>query len=228
MHTEGNVKDLMTPVADNAKLFASLRPFLRQNQAAESRCELCGAGIGEHSHLLELKTRQVVCSCQACAILFGGHAAATYRLIPRDVRELADFQLTAVEWEALAIPINMAFFCMRGDPLAPAVFYPSPAGAIQSLLPLESWRQIAANNPLVRGMQPEVECLLINRITNPHEYYLAPIDDCYRLVGMIRSKWRGFAGGKEAWTEIAAFFSALKKRSIPAREKAHARSEFSD
>lgn len=218
----------MAPAIDNAKLFASLRPFLRQNPAPESRCELCGAGIGEHSHLLELKTRKVLCSCQACAILFGGHAAAAYRPIPRDVRALTAFQLTDPEWDALAIPINMAFFCMRGDSATPAVFYPSPAGATESLLPLESWQQIAAKNPVVREMQPEVECLLINRITNPHEYYLAPIDDCYRLVGLIRSKWRGFAGGKEAWTEIAAFFTNLKKRSIPPREKAYARSEFSD
>lgn len=218
----------MFPKEDNERPFASLRTFLDRQYVGENHCELCGAGMASHSHLLELKTRKVVCSCEPCAILFSNREAATYRRIPHAVRQLSDFRLTDEEWDALAIPINMAFFCVRADSEKPAVFYPSPAGATESLLPLESWRRLAANNPIVTRMEAEVECLLVNRITKPSEYYLAPIDDCYRLVGLIRSRWRGFAGGKEAWKEIGVFFLELRQRSTPRAAAHDSELKFSD
>jgi hypothetical protein len=42
---------------------------------------------------------------------------------------------------------------------------------------------------------------------------LAPIDDCYRLVGQIRIHWKGLSGGSEVWTEIGRFFSDLRARA---------------
>ena len=51
------------------------------------------------------------------------------------------------------------------------------------------------------------------RGSSPAEYYLVPIDECYKLVGLIRSHWRGLSGGTEVWREIGAFFAALKKRA---------------
>jgi hypothetical protein len=47
----------------------------------------------------------------------------------------------------------------------------------------------------------------------PAEYYLVPIDECYKLVGLIRAHWRGLSGGTDVWREIQSFFSALKKRA---------------
>ena len=218
----------MTTNDSKMEPFASLRPFLRTKAAGSSQCEVCGAMLGEHPHLLELKTRKVVCSCEPCAILFASHGAANYRRVPRDVRLLADFVLTNAQWEALTIPINMAYFCLRTDSNLPAVFYPSPAGATESLLLIDSWREIAASNPAVGAMQPDVECLLVNRVTTPHRYFLTPIDECYRLVGLIRSKWRGFSGGTEVWKEIGSFFVSLEKRSALAEKRSYGRSEFSD
>ena len=60
--------------------------------------------------------------------------------------------------------------------------------------------------------------LLVNRVghargSSPAEYYLVPIDECYKLVGLIRTHWRGLSGGTEVWREIGAFFAALKKRA---------------
>jgi hypothetical protein len=69
----------------------------------------------EHEHLVEPATRQMVCACQACAILFSG-GSAKYRRVPRRIRYLSKFQLTDAQWEGLTIPINMAFF-----------FYSTPA-----------------------------------------------------------------------------------------------------
>jgi hypothetical protein len=160
--------------------------------------------------------------------LFGSQAAAHYRRIPRDVRMLADFVLTDAQWEALAIPINMAYFCLAGSSSSPTVFYPSPAGATESLLAIDSWQEIVADNPAVRRMQPDVECLLVNRVTSPHRYFLTPIDECYRLVGMIRSKWRGFSGGTEVWKDIGIFFISLENRSTVPRKGSDARSQFHD
>jgi Family of unknown function (DUF5947) len=71
-------------------------------------------------------------------------------------------------------------------------------------------------------MEAEVEALLINRTITPHEYYLLPVDECYRLVGLIRQQWRGFSGGKEMWQTIAAFFMSLKERAKHVGGDAHA------
>ena len=65
----------------------------------------------------------------------------------------------------------------------------------------------------MQELQPDVEALLVNRLKNAREYYLAPIDKCYELVGLIRMYWRGLSGGSEAWNQIGAFFSALAARS---------------
>ena len=44
------------------------------------------------------------------------------------------------------------------------------------------------------------------------EHWLVPIDDCYELVGLIRSRWRGFGGGEEVWAAIDRFFDDLPTR----------------
>ena len=59
--------------------------------------------------------------------------------------------------------------------------------------------------------------LLVNRVNGTREYYLAPLDKCYQLVGLIRSKWRGLSGGTEVWAGIAAFFADLKAQSLRAQ-----------
>ena len=74
----------MSSNSPHTDLFANLKPFLRAKPRPESACELCGVGIGEHPHLLDLHTRKIVCSCDACAILFSNRAAAHYRRVPRD------------------------------------------------------------------------------------------------------------------------------------------------
>jgi hypothetical protein len=40
-----------------------------------------------------------------------------------------------------------------------------------------------------------------------------PIDECFRLVGLIRTHWRGLSGGTAVWAEIGRFFTALKEHS---------------
>ena len=47
-----------------------------------------------------------------------------------------------------------------------------------------------------------------------------PIDECFKLVGLIRIHWRGLSGGTEVWEEIGRFFTSLNERSRP-REESH-------
>ena len=67
-------------------------------------------------------------------------------------------------------------------------------------------------------MEPDVEGLLVNRLGysrgySAAEYYMLPIDECYKLVGLIRMHWKGLSGGTEVWRELGEFFSSLKSRS---------------
>ena len=183
------------PKFENA--FGALRQFVRRKRDAE-RCELCSAEVAaEHPHLIEPASRKLVCSCNACAILFSG-IGQKYKRVPRRVLALQDFALTDAQWEGLMIPISMAFF-FRSTPDARVVaFYPSPAGATESLLPLETWNDISIENPVLQEMEADVEALLVNRLGAGRgyaaaEYYLLPVDECYKLVGLIRALHPGEA-----------------------------------
>ncbi len=184
---------------------------------------MCSVELGpNHPHLIEPGTRRLICACQACAILFSSTAETKYRRVPQRVRYLSNFQLTDAQWEGLMIPINMAFFFQSSAAGKVIVLYPSPAGATESLLDFESWQEIVACNPVLQDMEPDTEALLVNRVQKSSDHFIVPIDECYRLVGLIRTKWKGLAGGTEVWEAINTFFSELRKRATDVAEVAHA------
>jgi hypothetical protein len=193
--------------------FAALRRLVRPRAPAE-RCELCSADLPpEHAHLVEPASRKLLCSCEACAILFSGTQSARYRRVPRRVEYLLDFRMADAQWEDLHIPISLAFFFHSSPATKVVAAYPSPAGATESLLTLEAWRQLEVENPVLRELEPDVEALLVNRMGAAREYFRVPIDACYQLVGLIRSHWRGLSGGAEVWDEIGRFFTGLKEKA---------------
>lgn len=203
--------------------FETLRGF-RKPAAPLERCEMCSAALArEHQHLLEPAARKLLCACDSCAILFDQQTK--YKRVPRRVRYLANLRLTDSQWDGLMMPINLAFFFRSTAEGRVIAMYPSPAGATESLLTLDSWQEIAEANPVLDEMEPDVEALLVNRIghargfTDP-EYFLAPIDVCFQLVGLIRGNWKGLSGGTEVWREIAAFLAMLKSRSSPMTDDA--------
>lgn len=215
-------------IPGTVQAFESLRQFARKPQRRVEQCELCGAGLRtEHPHLIELTQRKLLCACDACSLLFSGRAGAKYKRVPRDVRFLASFRMTDAEWEGLLIPINLAFFFQNSLNSRVSAFYPSPAGATESMLPLETWTGIVRANPILSLLESDVEALLVNRVghsrgPSPAEYYTVPIDACYKLVGLIRLHWRGLSGGTEVWQEIGKFFAELRAKADVVTEEMHA------
>jgi hypothetical protein len=202
--------------------FTALRRFIRPRTAVE-RCDLCALElIPGHPHLIEPADRKIVCACDACAFLFTSQEGRRFKRIPRDAKYLADFRLSDLQWEALMLPIQLAFFFHSTPDERLIALYPSPAGATESTLPLDAWDEIVSDNPLLGDLQPDVEALLVNRVREKREYFIAPIDRCYELVGLIRTKWNGLSGGTEAWKAINGFFDDLQKNARQIREAASA------
>jgi uncharacterized protein DUF5947 len=187
--------------------------------AALERCELCGAPIApEHRHLLDVAKRELMCTCQACSVLFASDAASAghYRLVGDRRLRIDELELDDVAWEELRLPVEMAFFFHNSAVGRVQAFYPSPMGPTESLLGLEAWTALEDANPVLRTLVPDVEALLVNRVRGARGHWIVPISECYSLVGLIRTRWRGFTGGVELWKEIGRFFEELDRRAKPA------------
>jgi hypothetical protein len=181
--------------------------------AADARCELCTAPIGErHRHVAEVGTRSILCACGACAILFArSERGARFRTVPDRVRVDTHFALRP---EQLGIPVGVAF-CYRDSAHDRLVAcYPGPAGTVDAELRPEAWQALAAATPLAAQLEPDVEALLVHGERGRHRVtcYLVPITAAYELTGRLRKNWHGFTGGVEADRELAAFFAELDAR----------------
>lgn len=227
LHLSLNVTDFMSRnvSAGRPGALSALRRFARTapREAVVEHCELCNLALPpKHRHLLHMSSRQVVCACDGCALAFHGVDDGRFRAIPRDVRTLPGFRMTDAQWNGLALPINLAFFLYSTTAEKMVAMYPSPAGATESLLSLKAWETLTSENPVLARMEPDVEALLVNRVEQERNYYLAPIDVCYRLVGLIRMHWRGLSGGDAVWQEIEQFFDRLNQQARPVKENHHA------
>ncbi len=189
---------------------AGLRKFVRSREP-EERCDTCGAALpGEHAHNFEPGSRRIRCACDSCLTLY----AARYKPIPRGVRALPDFQMTDGQWEELMIPISLAFFSYSTPAGRVVALYPGPAGAAESLLGLDAWEELCTANKELSDLQPDVEALLVNRVGAAREYFIVPIDECYKLVGVIRLYWSGLSGGAKVWGEMSRFFQDLHRKAL--------------
>jgi Family of unknown function (DUF5947) len=198
--------------------FANLKRFLaRKPPSTGEACDLCGVPIVEpHPHVVALDTRRLLCCCRACYLLFThqGAAGGKYRAVPERYQRLLDAQVSERQWDALQIPVGIAFFFVNSTLGRTVAFYPSPAGATESQLPLDTWSEIVDANPALSSLEPDVEALLVEKTADGYDGYLAPIDACYELVGVIRRHWKGFDGGQEARERIGAFFAGLRERCV--------------
>ena len=71
-------------------------------------------------------------------------------------------------------------------------------------------------------MQPEVQALLVSRIAGDEAAFLVPIDECYKLTGLIRMKWCGLSGGTEVRIAIRDFLAEMRARAGRSAGVSHA------
>jgi hypothetical protein len=212
---------------DSKQPFAKLKRFVEPQPKPRSRenCEFCGAEIAEkHSHAVNTETRSLMCVCRPCYLLFTheGAARGKYKAVPERYLYAPGLILTDAQWNRLQIPVGIAFFFFNTSLGRMVVFYPSPVGATESLLSLETWEELAETNPLLATLAADVEALLVRNVQRRggFECYIVPIDACYELVGRIRRRWKGFDGGEDAWKEIDAFFVDVRVRSTEVNPEA--------
>lgn len=208
-----------TRAANGETIPFGLQRFLRARPQAPpgERCEFCGEAVPEgHSHVANLETRGITCACRACYLLFTtrGAAGGKYVAIPDRYVVARELGITAEQWDALQIPVGIAFLFYNSTEGRTVAFYPSPAGATESLLPLETWDDLVRQAPLLATLAPDVEALLARKSRDGmFDCYVVPIDACYELVGRMRKVWKGFDGGEEAWADIDKFFALVRERS---------------
>lgn len=219
----GPVPRLPVPAGEVARL----RRFLRVRPAEPTleRCDLCAQALpAHHPHLVHVTERSMKCACRPCALLFvdrptelGGFPG--YRTVPERYLRDPDFVLADEHWDALQIPVAVAFFLRNSAQDDIVACYPSPAGATESELDLARWSDGIGAGRLTELLEPDVEALLVRRgaargeTGTATECLLVPIDACYRLVGLVRTHWRGFDGGADAWAHIDAFFDDARSRA---------------
>jgi Family of unknown function (DUF5947) len=206
----------------NASALSVLRRIAstRPAPAAGERCEMCAEPIPDaHQHVVDLESRSLLCTCRPCYLLFTDSTAhLRYRSVPDRFLSFEPFELGQAQWDDLEIPVGLAFFFFNSGLGRTAAFYPSPAGATESELPLDAWATVEAANPALAVLAPDTEALLI-RAPGPDraraDCHLVPIDACYELVGRLRRVWKGFDGGQDARKQLAEFFDRVDGRSKP-------------
>ncbi|MDJ0464255.1 DUF5947 family protein [Streptomyces sp. H27-C3] len=191
----------------------------RPQPVAGERCEMCAEPVGpEHSHVVNLDSRALMCACRPCYLLFSDQRAHLhYRAVPDRYLHFGGLTLDERTWDELQIPVGLAFLFRNSLQERTIAFYPGPAGATESELPLDAWDTIVEANPELAVLLPDVEALLVRLSDGPEgSCHLVPIDTCYELVGRLRTLWRGFDGGREAHQAIDVFFAQVRERSRPA------------
>lgn len=179
---------------------------------ATERCDICNATVpADHRHLLHLSERRIVCACEACWALHSGDPE--YRPTGTRTIWLERFDCSESAWRAFQIPVGLAFFMRSTVTGSVVAFYPSPAGATESELSLDAWDALVERNPVLEELDPDAEALVVNRLAEPPEYAIAPIDACYALVGLIKARWEGISGGAALQQAVPEFFAAMRARA---------------
>ena len=199
-------------------LVSGLRRFVRPPAPPAPRteaghCELCPLSLpDDHKHLLDLEERRIVCVCATCWSTRSGDAR--YRPTGSRTLWLSDLELADDLWAEFQIPIGLAFFLRSSQSGKVVGLYPSPAGATECELDLAAWDRLVAANPVLEDLDPDAEALIVNRMASPHVHAIAPLDDCYRLVGIVKATWEGISGGSEMEAAVQRYFDDLRAEAV--------------
>ena len=198
----------------SASLISKLRkiavPPVRE---ASEKCNFCNAVLPvDHRHLVDLSAMRFICTCDMCMVV--QVVRGRYKTLPQRYLHMTDFKMSDELWSDFLIPVNMAFFVLKSNENGAVAFYPAPTGATESKLKMEPWTQLSELNPELGNLIPDLEALLVNRLQEENQYFIVPIDSCYKLIGMIRTAWKGIFGGKEVNDIINKFFNELREKSV--------------
>ena len=168
-----------------------------------------------------------MCTCRPCYLLFTAEdAELRYRAVPDRYLSFPDFALAPGLWDELEIPVGLAFLFLNSTLGQTVAFYPGPAGATESELPLDAWTRIAEANPSLRMPRPDVEALLM-RAPDGRDgapvCFLVPIDAATSWWAPSGSAWRGFDGGQEARAQPRCILRRGSRHEAPWRPDARAR-----
>jgi len=173
------------------------------------RCELCGTPLpGDHGHVVDIRSRRMLCTCTVCH-----GSTGSYRPVPARYVHVPSMTISPEQWDALSIPVGLAFFLFNSTLGRIVACYPGPAGAAESVLPLDVWSALVDARSWIDTLTPDVEALLVRRTGVEYDCFIVPIDACYELVGRIKASWRGMSGGPHLQQEIDTFFAAVLGRS---------------
>jgi hypothetical protein len=139
---------------------------------------------------------------------------AEFRPVGNRTVWLDDFALTDEQWASFEIPIGLAFFMVSTVSGSVVALYPSPAGATECELDLESWQRLVAENPALADLEADAEALIVNRMADPPTHVIAPIDVAYQLVGVVKTSWEGISGGSATEEAVARYFEGLRERAV--------------
>ena len=194
-------------------LVAGLGRLARPEPVEEQeKCEVCGSSIAvDHRHLLELGERRILCSCEPCIAMRSG--LENYCPVGTRFVWLENVEFPNELWAAFQLPIGLAFFFRSTGVNAVVALYPSPAGATESELHLESWEKLVGLNPILENLESDSEALVVNRMGEAHQHAIVPIDECYRLVGLIKSTWEGISGGSAIEKSVPKFFEYVRHKA---------------
>jgi hypothetical protein len=117
-------------------------------------------------------------------------------------------------WASFQIPIGLAFLMRSSVSGGIVALYPSPVGATESELDLTAWDALCAANPVLDQLEPDAEALIVNRTADEHQYAIVPVDQCYRMVGLIKSHWEGITGGRGVEDAVGEFFERVRARAL--------------
>ncbi len=181
--------------------------------SGHEHCELCGQAIAsEHEHLFEIEHRRLKCACQGCSLLFDARDSKVRR-VRRKVVELERLRISEEQWAALEVPVGLVFFSYSSSLDEVIAAYPGPAGITESVVPRAGWDDLIKDEALLRELDPDISALLINRLSARPAYHVLSIDECYRLVGIVRRRWQGLTGGHGPLAAIEEFFDGSRSPS---------------
>lgn len=200
-------------VAPNRAENDASAPSTSARSTTEEYCDLCNTTIpGDHRHLLNLVERRIECACESCWALRSGDAE--YRPTGGRTLWLAQLELPDEVWASFQIPIGLAFFMESSIAGCVVALYPSPGGATESELHFSSWSRMVELNPILADLEPDIEGLIVNRLSEPPAYAIAPIDRCYALTGTIKVNWEGLSGGPNVGVAVSSFFDELRAEAV--------------